>query len=241
MSNWNTLAELDPLWAVLSNPRKKFGEWDPVDVFSKGEREADRVLAMCKSNAIAVSYGKLLDFGCGVGRMTRAFSGFFATCTGIDVSEKMVALARKFNSERANCQFISSESGGLPFADESFDFVYSVLVLQHIPRRDAILAYIAEFIRVAADKGVIVFQLPNEVPFWRRIQLRRRLWSWLASLGIPKSWLFRKLHLSPIPMNGISRQEIENFVRARGAKVLAVERYDSREGPFHSYYYFIVK
>jgi SAM-dependent methyltransferase len=241
MSNWNALAELDPLWAVLSNPQKRFGKWDPVEFFGKGKREAERVLAMCKSNAVDVSYGKLLDFGCGVGRMTRAFAGVFTTCTGIDVSEKMVALARKFNSEQANCQFISSDSGVLPFADESFDFVFSVLVLQHIPRRDTILGYIAEFIRVATDKGVIVFQLPIEVPLWRRIQLRRRLWSWLASLGIPESWLFRKLHLAPIPINGISRQEIENFVRARGAKVQAVERYDSREGPFHSYYYFIAK
>lgn len=241
MSNWNTLAELDPLWAVLSNPRKKFGKWDPVEVFSKGEREAERVLAMCKSKGVDISYGRLLDFGCGVGRMTRAFSGFFTTCTGIDVSEKMVALAREFNSEQANCKFVASDSGVLPFADESFEFVYSVLVLQHIPRRDAILGYIAEFIRVAADKGLIVFQLPNEVPFWRRMQLRRRLWSGLASLGIPKSWLFRNLRLAPIHMNGISRQEVVNFVRARGARVHAVERYDSREGPFHSYYYFIVK
>ena len=49
MSNWNTLAELDPLWAVLSNPRKKFGEWDPAEVFSKGEREAERVIGLGKS------------------------------------------------------------------------------------------------------------------------------------------------------------------------------------------------
>jgi hypothetical protein len=29
MSNWNALAELDPLWTVLSDPAKKFGKWDP--------------------------------------------------------------------------------------------------------------------------------------------------------------------------------------------------------------------
>ena len=135
---------------------------------------------MCKSHNLTVSHGKLLDFGCGVGRMTRAFSNFFASCVGIDVSENMVNLARKYNHEQSRCEFIVSEDRRLPFANGSFDFVFTVLVLQHLPSKSMILNYIAEFIRVAKDKGIIVFQLPNEVPLRRRIQLRRRLWSLLA-------------------------------------------------------------
>jgi SAM-dependent methyltransferase len=241
MSNWNALAELDPLWTILSDPEKKFGKWDSAEFFSTGEREAERVLAMCKSRGINISYGSLLDFGCGVGRMTRAFSAFFASCVGVDVSEKMIGLAREFNSGRSNCKFIASDSGLLPFSDKSFEFVFTVLVLQHVPKTSTILRYIAEFIRVAKDNGVVVFQLPNEVPLRRRIQLRRRLWSWLSSVGIPQPWLFRKLGLAPILINGISRQEVEKSIRAQGARVLAVERYDPNEGSFHSYYYFVVK
>lgn len=241
MSNWNALAELDPLWTILSDPEKKFGKWDSAEFFSTGEREAERVLAMCKSNGINIFYGRLLDFGCGVGRMTRAFSGFFASCVGVDVSEKMIGLARNFNSERPNCEFIASGSALLPFADKSFDFVFTVLVLQHVPKKSTILRYVAEFIRVAKDNGVVVFQLPHEVPLRRRIQLRRRLWSWLSSVGVPPPWLFKKLGLAPIVINGISRQEVERFIRAQGARVQAVERYDPNEGSFHSYYYFLVK
>ncbi len=95
--------------------------------------------------------------------------------------------------------------------------------------------------RVAKDNAVVVFQLPNAVPLRRRFQLRRRIWPLLASLGIPKSWLFEKLGLAPILINGISRQEIEKFVCAHGGRVQAVERYDNNEGRFHSYYYFVVK
>jgi ubiquinone/menaquinone biosynthesis C-methylase UbiE len=241
MSNWNALAELDPLWTILSEPAKKFGKWDPQEFFNTGDREAERVLGLCKANGVDVSHGSVLDFGCGVGRMTRAFSQQFSSCVGIDVSDKMVDLARKFNADRPHCKFIASSAPRLPFNDQSFDFVYSVLVLQHLPRKATILGYIAEFIRVARDNGVIVFQLTNELPLRKRIQGRRRLWSLLRILGAPQSWLFKKLGLAPIVMNGISTEKVEKFVGAQGARPKALERYDQTEGRYHSYYYFVIK
>jgi SAM-dependent methyltransferase len=240
MSDWNALAKLDPLWTILSDPQKKFGGWKPEEFFATGEEEAKRVLAMCDSHGLKVSYGRLLDFGCGVGRMTRAFSSHFTSCTGIDVSENMVSLARVYNRERPHCDFVSSQSTVLPFSDGSFDFVFSVLVLQHLPTRTMILGFIGEFIRVAKENQVIVFQVPIEVPLRRRIQLRRRLWAALSFLAIPKSWLFRA-GLAPIQINGVSEQQVEEVAISKGARVQAVERYDASEGEFHSNYYFIVK
>ena len=241
MSNWNVLAELDPLWTILSDPEKKFGKWDAKEFFGTGTREAERVLAMCRANSLSISYGKLLDFGCGVGRMTRAFANFFISCVGIDVSVNMVALANKFNADMPGCSFIANDGATLPFEDNSFEFVFSLLVLQHLPNKSMILNYVAEFIRVAKEDGVVVFQLPNEVPLRRRLQLRRRLWSLLSAVGVPRSWLFKKMGLAPIQMNGISRAEVEKFISAHGAQVQAVERYDLTEGAYHSYYYLVHK
>jgi ubiquinone/menaquinone biosynthesis C-methylase UbiE len=240
MSNWNVLAKLDPLWTILSDPKKKFGKWEPAEFFATGKLEAERVLAMCDSNNVKISYGSLLDFGCGVGRMTRGFSGFFQSCTGIDVSENMVNLARNYNSDRSQCGFVASQGPILPFESESFDVVFTVLVLQHLPSKKAILAYIGEFIRIVKGGGVVIFQLPIEVPIRRRIQLRRRVWWLLSSVGIPKPWLF-KVGLAPIQINGVSRQEVEEFIAKHGARMQAVERYDASEGEFHSNYYFVVK
>jgi SAM-dependent methyltransferase len=241
VSNWNAMAELDPLWAILSDPDKKFGRWDPREFFLDGEREAKRVAGLCEANGINVSYGKMLDFGCGVGRMTRAFSQFFSSCVGIDVSAKMVELARKFHADRPQCEFVASPSATMPFEDATFDFVFSVLVLQHLPKKSMILGYISEFLRVAKDGGVVVFQLTNEVPLRQRIQGRRRLWSLLTLLGVPQGWLFKMLGLAPIQMNGISREDVERFIGGQGGRVKAVERYDPSEGRYHSYYYFVVK
>lgn len=235
------MAELDPLWAILSDPQKKFGKWNPDEFFSDGDREARRVLGMCDANGVQLAPGKMLDFGCGVGRMTRAFSRFFSAAVGIDVSEKMVGLARKFNADRDNCEFVASANPRMPFPDTTFDLVFSVLVLQHLPTKSLILSYISEFIRVAKDGGVIVFQLTNEVPLRDKIQGKRRLWALLASLGVPPAWLFKILGLAPIQMNGISRDQVEVFIGAQGARVQAVERYDPTEGQYHSYYYFVIK
>jgi ubiquinone/menaquinone biosynthesis C-methylase UbiE len=240
-SDWNALAEIDPLWAILSDPEKRGGKWDPLKFFITGAREAERVLAMCKSQGVSVSYGKLLDFGCGVGRMTRAFSGFFQSCVGIDISQNMVSLARKFNADQPRCEFVASDAAVLPFADKSFDFVFSVIVLQHLATRSAILRYIAEFIRIAKDNAVIVFQLPDEIPLRRRIQGRRRVWFLLAAIGVPRAWLFKKLGLAPIKMNGIPKQEVLKFIRRQDARVQAVETYDPSEVQYQSYYYFVIK
>lgn len=237
MSNWNVLAELDPLWTILSDPEKKFGKWDFKEFFETGTKESERVLTMCRSNSLNLSYGNLLDFGCGVGRMTRAFGNFFSSCVGIDVSVKMVALAKQFNSDIPSCTFITDDGVTLPFENNTFDFVFSLLVLQHLPSKSMILNYIAEFIRVAKEDGVVVFQLPNEVPLRRRVQLRRRMWSLLSAVGVPRGWLFKKMGLAPILMNGISRAEVERFIFAHDAQVRAVERYDLTEGEYHSYYY----
>lgn len=241
-SNWDAMAELDPLWAILSDPQKKFGRWDLADFFADGEREARRVIDICEKNGIRVSYGKMLDFGCGAGRMTRAFSSFFGACIGIDVSGKMTELARKFNSDRQHCEFlVANEEPILPFQDGSFDFVFSVLVLQHLPKESLILAYISEFLRVAKHHGVVVFQLTSEVPFLYKIQLRRRLWSLLAFFGTSERLLFRVFGLAPIRMNGVAREKIEAFVGTKSARVVAVEQYDSQPVRYPSNYYFVLK
>ncbi len=241
MGDWNSLAELDPLWTVLSEPDKKFGKWNPDEFFSTGAKEAGRVLKMCQSNGLEITFDKMLDFGCAVGRMTRGFSNAFRSCTGLDVSQKMVALAQKYNADRPNCAFVTSTSQRLPFEDATFDFVFTTLVLQHLPTQRMILNFIGEFFRVAKVGGVVAFQLPIAVPFRRRIQLRRRLWALLAAVGVSRTWLFQRAGLAPIQINGIARDKVEKFIKAQGGDLRGIQQYDPAEGDFHSNYYLAVK
>jgi SAM-dependent methyltransferase len=73
----------------------------------------------------------------------------------------MIARARELNAAVPNCRFRVNRAAHLrAFDDGAFDFVYSRLVLQHIPPRPA-ERYIAELLRVLAPDGVLMFQVPE--------------------------------------------------------------------------------
>ena len=76
--------------------------------------------------------GKLvLDVGCGMGRFADIASRWGAHVVGIDLSLACEVAAR--NLADRNASFFQADVFNLPFAPESFDFIYSVGVLHHTP------------------------------------------------------------------------------------------------------------
>jgi ubiquinone/menaquinone biosynthesis C-methylase UbiE len=238
---WDELAKLDPLWVILHEPDKKHGRWGQDEFFARGEAEVSSLLTRCHELGITPRYGRALDFGCGVGRLTRALGSRFSECVGMDISSEMVSLARKFNEEFSNCEFVVSLSDKLPFPDESFDFVSTFIVLQHIHTEREILNWIVEFVRVLRPGGTIVFQLPDKPSLRRRIQGRQRLWSLLHFLGMSERSLYEMLGLTSIKMNGVSPGRVREVLEDAGTQVVTIEE-DSMAGPkFRSYSYFAKK
>jgi SAM-dependent methyltransferase len=155
-SDWDALAKRDALWAILTDDSKVGGGWGVAEFLETGEIEMATVMeyvgdVVCVPDAA----GAALDFGCGVGRLTQAMARRFAACVGVDISEEMIRQAEALN-QYAHCDYMTSVAERLPFADESFSFVYSNIVLQHMPRRLA-LGYLREFVRVLEPGGVLVF------------------------------------------------------------------------------------
>ena len=75
-----------------------------------------------------------LDFGCGVGRVTRAMASYYDRCTGVDVSDVMVDAATSLNAGIDRLEFVHNPEPDLTiFDDATFDLVYSNIVLQHLP------------------------------------------------------------------------------------------------------------
>jgi SAM-dependent methyltransferase len=105
--------------------------------------------------------GAALDFGCGVGRLTQALCRHFERAVGVDIAPSMIRLANQFNRFGDRCRYCLNEANDLRlFADDSFDFIYSNLVLQHM-QPDYSKNYIKEFVRVLAPGGIAFFQLPG--------------------------------------------------------------------------------
>src|SRR3954466_15239886 len=73
-NTWQALGEDDPLWAILSQPDKRGGRWDADTFFAAGEQEVAAILAHCAALARPQAHRLALDFGCGVGRLTRALA-----------------------------------------------------------------------------------------------------------------------------------------------------------------------
>ncbi|MEO8704149.1 MAG: class I SAM-dependent methyltransferase [Kofleriaceae bacterium] len=160
---WEWLARRDPLWAILSDGERTNGRWKLDEFFATGETEVGAVLAYLASRGITVdATGAALDFGCGVGRLTRALANRFAEVDGIDVSPTMIELAHQHNANTPRMRFLLNAAPHLRMlASDHYAFVYSSIVLQHIAY-PASLEYVREFMRVARPGGIVVFQIPTE-------------------------------------------------------------------------------
>jgi SAM-dependent methyltransferase len=101
---WQQNALEDPFGVILTDPTRARRRWTEAEFFATGEVEWPRIAALLnKVGASPDPGGSYVDFGCGVGRMSRQLSRIFRTGVGIDVSEQMVATARRFN---ANIEFV---------------------------------------------------------------------------------------------------------------------------------------
>jgi SAM-dependent methyltransferase len=156
MRDWDSLAEKDALWAILTDASKANGKWDIAEFMATGDAEIETVMDhLATISCTPMTNGSALDFGCGVGRLTQSIATRFTSCIGVDISRQMIQRA-VFLNRHAHCQYVAHSDIKLPFADGSFVFIYSNIVLQHLPRRLS-MEYLREFVRVLAPDGVLVF------------------------------------------------------------------------------------
>ena len=156
MRDWDYLAEKDALWAILTDASKANGKWDIAEFMATGDAEIETVMDhLARINCTPMTNGSALDFGCGVGRLTQSIATRFTSCIGVDISRQMIQRAVLLN-RHAHCRYVAHSNIRLPFADGSFVFIYSNIVLQHVPRCLS-MEYLREFVRVLAPDGVLVF------------------------------------------------------------------------------------
>ena len=228
--NWDELGKNDPLWLVLGN-RPGGGQWGAEEFFQAGRDEIRNVFAELDGLLVSVRRSRALDFGCGVGRLCQALAETFEEVHGVDISPSMIEHARRFNRFPDRCKYHVSAENGLPmFPSDHFDFVYSVLTLQHIEPRFA-RNYLREFVRVTRPGGVMAFQVLKPV-----------LWRGLVPQRAAEAWRRFKHGRKPyIGMFGMSGREVTRAVEAAGAKVIQVSPLPCDTSRFLSYKYFATK
>jgi SAM-dependent methyltransferase len=217
--DWNELAELDPLWAVLHEAPGGERRWAIDEFFATGDGEVSGALDVATELGRPESRVLALDFGCGLGRLTRALSERFERCVGVDVSERMIAAATELNADRPRCEFVlNTEADLAQFESGTFDLVYSSIVLQHLPTDEEIERFIGEFVRLISPTGLAIFQIPSEISARYRLQPRRRLYAASRRAGVPAAWLLR-LGLNPIRVRALSEGRVRDVVERAGGRV----------------------
>jgi len=221
-STFETLAKTDPLWTVLTLKRYKHNRWDPAEFFGTGSAEIQEVLDYVEGLGVEIRWGRALDFGCAVGRLSQPLGDRFAEVVGVDIAESFLDLVREYNRHGTRCRFVHNTRDDLTlFEDASFDFIYSNITLQHIPPEHS-KKYMAEFFRLLRPGGIAVFQVPGG---WTAFDgtaswcLRRLRWCTTAPL---KRW-WKQVRGQPlIGMYAVPREEVQRIVETSGARLVDV-------------------
>ena len=111
---------------------------------------------------------KVLEIGCGAGRVTRALAGVFGEVYAVDISGEMIARAQEFLKDRPNAHVFQNNGTDLSvldgrLADGAADFAYSTIVFQHIPSREVIEKYVREVHRLLRPGALFKFQVQGYV------------------------------------------------------------------------------
>ncbi len=94
-----------------------------------------------------------LDIGCGQGYYLKEFGNRGIDAAGVESSKNQLRSACRL-TEGKN-QLFSASLPFLPFRDGSFDFVYIINVLHHLPDREAQKSAIREILRVTKKNGLV--------------------------------------------------------------------------------------
>ena len=159
--------------------------------------------------------GTALEIGYGGGRLLNAACNYFQRAIGIDIHGERDEVERLLRAQgHSNFELIESDGESIPVESASIDFVYSFIVMQHLPRLAVLQAYLDETARVLRPGGVAQIYVGRlaSLPLGRRLR-------WRA---------FRSLELPEVPANEMSlyvgTRTARSLARKAGLRVVATGR-----------------
>lgn len=161
--DWQKLGEQEAFWAVLTDPRFRSAELDDAAraaFFQLGRHDVHWVLGLLRQHCAAPErFSRALDFGCGVGRLLIPLSELADRAAGVDIAESMRTLCVRHLQEhqRDNATVHAAISDALR-AEGPFDWVNTLIVLQHIPPERG-YALIADLVGALAAGGWLSLQI----------------------------------------------------------------------------------
>ena len=168
----NTLDKMRADWDARARENARYyvntatESWTDEAFFATGERTvAEEILTdmtnICQGRE--PKQMKVLEIGCGAGRVTRALANLFGEVHAVDVSGEMADRAKRALEGHPHAHVYQNNGMDLSIVPgENFDFAFSTIVFQHIPSRDVIENYVREVSRLLRPGGLFKFQVQGD-------------------------------------------------------------------------------
>ncbi len=111
---------------------------------------------------------KVLDAGCGNGRFAHYAAKYGAQVWAIDLGPA-VEVARRNTEGVGEAQVIQADLHRPPFAPESFDFIYSIGVLHHLPDPEAAFQNLLRYLKPNGEVQIYLYWEPENQPVKRAL------------------------------------------------------------------------
>jgi len=138
-------------------------EWSDAEFFASGMQTAQEEILTDMTN---ICQGKppkemrILEIGCGAGRVTRSLAQIFGEVHAVDVSGEMIAQAKASLRAFPNAHVYRNNGMDLSVVpDLAFDFAFSFIVFQHIPSLEIVESYLREVHRLVRPGCLFKFQV----------------------------------------------------------------------------------
>jgi ubiquinone/menaquinone biosynthesis C-methylase UbiE len=140
--------------------------------------------------------GRILDFGCGGGGLTFEIAKVAREAIGIDLEPEKLDFARAQMTrfKTSNLDFVSYDGSTLPFPDQSFNCIFCIDVIEHLPTPEL---FVKEFFRVLAPGGYLLLSFgppwchPHGKHMWAKLP------GWWTHLLFPRATVMRVAGFAP--------------------------------------------
>ncbi len=162
---------------------------------------------------------RVLDAGCARGRFLRGLRDSGARLYGVDLTEAFLNAAQR---NLPGAGIAAGSLSRLPFGNASFDAVYCIEVLEHLPDTGAALAEMARVLKpggvlVVIDKNLLGLHPRNGLPnaVWKMWQERRGRWMYPAEFRFREKW-FRPEGLARMMRQSFEQVEVRFTTEGMG-------------------------
>ncbi len=223
---WDSLGATDPYFAVYSVEKyldSNLNEDAKDDFFSSGFEYVEKLWAdFERIFGYEPQPKRVLDFGCGVGRLLFALADRAEHAIGVDISESMLQEARSRIEERGIENVELMETPSFMRSSQTFDLIHSFIVLQHIDPYEG-MKIIKGCVDMLEDGGLGMLHVTFHDPSSRMQRIKSKIDANLGPLRpvahklrgrTPKPWM---------PMNIYDLNAVLELLRSQGCYNVSIK------------------